>query len=77
MHDSLRLQRSGKGQWKAELASVSEECVKADRDEALPEEGSAEAAVKGPEAIRRLQEKTKGKAEEIRKHMEEIKGELH
>ena len=57
--DSIAKQKAGKGHWKPELASVSEESVKADR--MTPGEAS-EAAMK------RLQEQTKGNAEETRKH---------
>ncbi|KAK4140910.1 uncharacterized protein C8A04DRAFT_14556 [Dichotomopilus funicola] len=56
--DSLSKQKKGQGHWKPELASVSEESVKADR--MAPEEAS-EAAMK------RLQEQTKGRAEETSK----------
>ncbi|KAG7285337.1 hypothetical protein NEMBOFW57_009959 [Staphylotrichum longicolle] len=56
--DSLAKQKAGQAHWKPELASVSEESVKADR--MAPEEAS-EAAMK------RLQEQTKGRAEETRK----------
>ncbi|GJC87673.1 mitochondrial carrier protein [Colletotrichum tofieldiae] len=48
--DSLSKQKQGKGHWKSELASDSEEAIKADRNE-----GS------DPKT---LQEKTKGHAEE-------------
>ncbi|KAL2265338.1 hypothetical protein VTJ83DRAFT_6438 [Remersonia thermophila] len=60
--DSLDKQRSGQAEWKSELASVSEECVKADQEE-----------IAGPEAIKKLQERTKGVPEATRKHMEEVK----
>lgn len=58
--DSIAKQKQGKGHWKAELASNSEESIKADRHE--PAGGSTEASIK------RLQEETKGRAEETRKH---------
>ncbi|KAK5658611.1 hypothetical protein OQA88_2004 [Cercophora sp. LCS_1] len=57
--DSLAKQKQGKGHWKPELASVSEESVKADR--MSPREA-------GKEAVKRLQEQTKGAAEERAKH---------
>jgi len=56
--DSLAKQKQGQGHWKPELASVSEESVKADRM------GPKEA---GEAAMRRLQDQTKGQAEETRK----------
>jgi len=56
--DSLEKQRQGKGHWKSELASVSEESVKADRQ---PGDSSKES-------IKKLQDQTKGDAEERRKH---------
>lgn len=56
--DSLSKQKEGKGHWKPELASLSEESVKADR---MPTEGADEAAMK------RLQERTKQAAEETSK----------
>ncbi|KAK4655770.1 hypothetical protein QC762_305330 [Podospora pseudocomata] len=49
--DSLSKQKSGKGHWKPELASNSEEAVKADRSS-------------GSSSIKDLQEKTKKAAEE-------------
>ena len=36
--DSLDKQRKGQGQWKPELASDSEEAIKADRDNTTPQE---------------------------------------
>jgi hypothetical protein len=57
--DSLAKQKKGQGHWKPELASVSEESVRADRTG--PQETS-EAAMK------RLQEQTKGRAEETSKN---------
>ncbi|KAH7016323.1 uncharacterized protein B0I36DRAFT_215820, partial [Microdochium trichocladiopsis] len=51
--DSLAKQKSGKGHWKPELASESEEAVKADRNE--------------HEDISKLQERTKAAAEENKK----------
>ena len=54
--DSLAKQKQGKAHWKPELASESEASVKADR---TPDEGGKD--------IRRLQEKTKGWAEEAKK----------
>lgn len=56
--DSLKKQKEGKGHWKPELASDSEEAVKADRS------GSLESA---DEAMTRLQEQTKHAAEETSK----------
>ncbi|KAK3684295.1 hypothetical protein B0T22DRAFT_484070 [Podospora appendiculata] len=56
--DSLSKQKQGKGHWKPELASDSEESIKADRSGA---DGSA------ADAIKRLQERTKGHAEEKNK----------
>jgi hypothetical protein len=56
--DSLAKQKKGEGHWKPELASVSEESVKADRM------GPKEA---GEAAMKRLQEQTKGRAEETSK----------
>ena len=53
--DSLEKQKQGKGHWKPELASDSEEAVKADRS------GS------GPEEAAKLQERTKRAAEESAK----------
>ncbi|KAH6883537.1 hypothetical protein B0T10DRAFT_494431 [Thelonectria olida] len=60
--DSLAKQKCGTGHWKPELASDSEEAVRADRAAA---EGAA--GVKVDEAIRILQEKTKSTAEETAK----------
>lgn len=57
--DSLAKQKKGEGHWKPELASVSEEVVKADRM------GPREA---GEAAMKRLQDQTKQSAEETRKH---------
>ncbi|KAK1772931.1 hypothetical protein QBC33DRAFT_510739 [Phialemonium atrogriseum] len=57
--DSLSKQRQGKGHWKPELASESEESVKADR--MSPHEA-------GEAAMKRLQERTKEAAEEKAKH---------
>ncbi|KAK4111130.1 hypothetical protein N656DRAFT_712525 [Canariomyces notabilis] len=57
--DSLAKQKKGQGHWKPELASVSEETVKADRM------GPHEA---GEAAMKRLQDQTKGSAEETAKH---------
>ncbi|KAK1639352.1 hypothetical protein BDP81DRAFT_420814 [Colletotrichum phormii] len=45
--DSLSKQKQGKGHWKPELASDSEEAIKADRDESIDP--------------KKLQEKTAGK----------------
>lgn len=53
--DALRKQKQGKGHWKPELASDSEEAVKADR---------ADAAASEKEALNKLQERTKGHAED-------------
>jgi len=52
--DSLAKQKAGKGHWKPELASDSEEAVKSDRS-------TGDAT---PEAMKRLQERTKKIAEE-------------
>ena len=60
--DSIAKQKAGKGHWKAELASVSEESVKADR--LMAAGGSSSSA----DAIKKLQEQTKGDAEEAHKH---------
>ncbi|KAK0634732.1 hypothetical protein B0T17DRAFT_611701 [Bombardia bombarda] len=60
--DSLAKQKKGQGHWKPELASDSEESVKADRSHA--ESGSKS----DPEAIKKLQERTKSAAEEKAKH---------
>ena len=57
--DSLQKQKNGKGHWKPELASASEESIKADR--MSPHEA-------GEAALKRLQEQTKGHAEETAKH---------
>ncbi|KAJ4306828.1 hypothetical protein N0V88_000199 [Collariella sp. IMI 366227] len=57
--DSLAKQKEGKGHWKSELASVSEESVKADRSG--PRDTSAEA-------MKRLQEQTKHQAEQTTKN---------
>ncbi|KAK6083577.1 hypothetical protein SCUP515_01828 [Seiridium cupressi] len=51
--DLLNKQKEGKGHWKPELASNSEEAVKADRS--------------SHESIEKLQERTKGHAEETSK----------
>lgn len=56
--DSIKKAKEGKAHWKPELASDSEEAVKADR--MSPSEAN-EAAMK------RLQEQTKGNAEETSK----------
>jgi hypothetical protein len=53
--DSLEKQKQGKGHWKPELASDSEEAVKADR------------SGRGPEETAKLQERTKRAAEESSK----------
>jgi hypothetical protein len=53
--DSLAKQKKGTGHWKPELASDSEEAVKADRSPS------------GPEEISKLQERTKRSAEETTK----------
>ncbi|KAL6889902.1 hypothetical protein HDV57DRAFT_514698 [Trichoderma longibrachiatum] len=55
--DSLEKQKKGSGHWKPELASDSEEAVKADR-------ASRERT---PEELRELQERTKKAAEEMSK----------
>ncbi|KAI1343766.1 hypothetical protein F5Y15DRAFT_411623 [Xylariaceae sp. FL0016] len=51
--DLLSKQKAGKGHWKPELASDSEEAVKADRA--------------GEEDVQKLQERTKNAAEETKK----------
>ncbi|EOO00406.1 hypothetical protein UCRPA7_4077 [Phaeoacremonium minimum UCRPA7] len=53
--DSLAKQKQGKAHWKPELASDSEESVKADRSHGEPSDA---------EAMKRLQERTKQAAEE-------------
>ena len=57
-HDSIAKQKSGKGHWKPELASDSEEAVKADRAAAQGNSG---------DAIKTLQDRTKKDAEETSK----------
>ncbi|KAB5528113.1 hypothetical protein GE09DRAFT_413670 [Coniochaeta sp. 2T2.1] len=57
--DSLDKQKSGKGHWKPELASNSEESIWADR---LSGEEASE------EAMKRLQDRTKEAAEQTAKH---------
>ena len=57
--DSLEKQKSGKGHWKPELASNSEESIWADR---LSGEQATE------EAMKRLQDQTKEAAEQTAKH---------
>ncbi|KAI0137160.1 hypothetical protein BJ170DRAFT_590102 [Xylariales sp. AK1849] len=52
--DQLKKQKEGKGHWKPELASDSEEAVKADRNE--------------HEDVKDLQERTKAAAEETSKN---------
>jgi hypothetical protein len=54
----VKKQKEGKGHWKPELASVSEESVKADR--LSPKEFTEDA-------VKELQEKTKGHANETHK----------
>jgi hypothetical protein len=54
--DSISKQQKGKGHWKPELASDSEESVKADRHGGQHEKTS--------DSVRELQEKTKAHAEE-------------
>ncbi|KAK0704924.1 hypothetical protein B0H67DRAFT_613449 [Lasiosphaeris hirsuta] len=56
--DSLVKQKKGQGHWKPELASDSEESVKADRAPHEP----------GEAGVRKLQERTKMAAEETLKH---------
>ena len=53
--DSLAKQKQGKAHWKPELASDSEESVKADRSHGEPSDA---------ESMKRLQERTKQAAEE-------------
>ncbi|KAK4186041.1 hypothetical protein QBC35DRAFT_502296 [Podospora australis] len=57
--DSLKKQKEGNGHWKPELASVSEETIKADR---MGPKETNEAALK------RLQDQTKGHAENSSKN---------
>ncbi|KAL2160121.1 hypothetical protein VTH06DRAFT_1776 [Thermothelomyces fergusii] len=57
--DSLEKQKRGQGHWKPELASVSEESIKADR--MGPQDSSAAA-------MKRLQDQTKDRAEETSKN---------
>ncbi|KAH6961698.1 hypothetical protein BKA56DRAFT_182328 [Ilyonectria sp. MPI-CAGE-AT-0026] len=59
--DSLAKQKKGTGHWKPELASDSEEAVRADRAAAAAELADVK------EAIRKLQERTKKAAEELSK----------
>jgi ferredoxin len=59
--DSLAKQKQGKGQWDPELASDSEEAVKADRAE---------------EDTSMLQDRTKKVAEESAKKGESVRGDL-
>ncbi|PTD08016.1 hypothetical protein HYE67_002671 [Fusarium culmorum] len=54
--DSLKKQKEGSGHWKPELASDSEEAVKADRSQTDPQKD-----------IKNLQERTKKAAEETHK----------
>lgn len=54
-NDSLEKQKKGSGHWKSELASDSEEAIKADR------------RGQSPEDISKLQERTKAAAEETSK----------
>ncbi|KAK4133255.1 hypothetical protein BT67DRAFT_424155 [Trichocladium antarcticum] len=56
--DSLAKQEQGKGHWKPELASVSEESIKADRSGCVKTD---------EETLKKLQEKTKWRAEETHK----------
>ncbi|KFH48266.1 hypothetical protein ACRE_007920 [Hapsidospora chrysogenum ATCC 11550] len=62
--DSLAKQKQGKGQWDPELASDSEEAVKADRGEG----GEGDTSV--------LQDKTKKVAEESARKDESVRGDL-
>ncbi|KAK4118712.1 hypothetical protein N657DRAFT_637831 [Parathielavia appendiculata] len=57
--DSVSKAKKGEGHWKPELASVSEESVKADR---------AATGDSSDAAMRRLQEQTKAHAEETSKN---------
>ena len=57
--DSVQKAKSGKGHWKPELASNSEESIKADRES--PKESD-------PASMRKLQDRTKQAAEELSKH---------
>ncbi|KAK4098221.1 hypothetical protein N658DRAFT_432462 [Parathielavia hyrcaniae] len=59
--DSVTKAKKGEGHWKPELASVSEESVKADRAASSPPDASESA-------MRRLQEQTKAHAEETSKN---------
>ena len=61
--DLLTKQKAGKGHWKPELASDSEEAVKADR----ARDAAAAAAGGVKEEISKLQERTKSTAEDTAK----------
>ncbi|KAM7194115.1 hypothetical protein V8F33_007442 [Rhypophila sp. PSN 637] len=61
--DSVQKAKSGKGHWKPELASNSEESIKADRA-SKDSNGNTESR---EDHIRRLQERTKAAAEETSK----------
>ncbi|KAK1830731.1 hypothetical protein QBC39DRAFT_331314 [Podospora conica] len=61
--DSIAKQKQGKGHWKAELASNSEESIKADRQASEAGGGGSSEA-----SIKKMQDETKGRAEETRKH---------
>ncbi|KAH8816268.1 hypothetical protein F5884DRAFT_775585 [Xylogone sp. PMI_703] len=60
--DLLKKQKEGKGHWKSELGSNSEEAVKADRSHTGGKDGHSE------EAIKELQKRTAGHAEKKHKY---------
>lgn len=67
--DSLAKQKQGKGHWKPELASDSEESVKADRAAAAGHDGGGGGGGGLSEAeVKKLQDRTKQAAEEKTKH---------
>lgn len=60
--DLLKKQKEGKGHWKSELGSNSEEAVKADRSHTGGKDGHSESAIK------ELQQRTAGHAEKKHKY---------
>jgi len=60
--DLLKKQKEGKGHWKSELGSNSEEAVKADRSHIGGKDGHSE------DAIKELQKRTAGHAEKKHKY---------
>ncbi|RFU31386.1 hypothetical protein B7463_g4946, partial [Scytalidium lignicola] len=60
--DLLKKQKEGKGHWKSELGSNSEEAVKADRSHVGGKDGHSQ------EAIKELQNRTAGHAEKKHKY---------